>query len=122
MTHTTRPSTRPHRFLRLAAVGTAVIAVTVTSVPNAVVIGSGARFTVATTAVTAVFASLTQAPATTLVVTLFNVLGSAPAQFDPANPAVVAAVVMVAIGVPVIVLLLWSRPLNDQLRRAGAAR
>jgi hypothetical protein len=59
---------------------------------------------------------------TTLVVTLFSVLGSATALFDPANGAVVAAVaVTIGIGVPVIVLL-WSRPLKDQLLRARAAR
>jgi len=59
---------------------------------------------------------------TTLVVTLFNVVGSATALFDPANAAVVAAVaVTLTIGVPVIVLL-WSRPLKDELLGARAAR
>lgn len=59
---------------------------------------------------------------TTLVVTLFNVLGSATALLDPPNGAVVAAVVLtLATGVPVIVLL-WSRRLKDQLLRAATSR
>jgi uncharacterized membrane protein len=59
---------------------------------------------------------------TTLVVTLFNVVGSATALFDPASAAVVVAVaVTISIGVPVMVLL-WSRPLKEQLVRARGAR
>ena len=59
---------------------------------------------------------------TTLVVTCFSVLGSATALFDPPSGAVVAAVVVtLAIGIPVLILLL-SRPLRHQVSRAAEGR
>ena len=59
---------------------------------------------------------------TTLAVTCFSVLGSATALFDPPSGAVVAAVVVtLAIGAPLVVLLL-SRPLKHQVSLEAKGR